>query len=86
MNNELLLIISNILTGIASFFVGKRRSDVETDNMVLRNLELSIGVYQKIIEDLKTEIRELNNKVDHLEKKVEELMSENRSLKKNSNL
>ena len=83
MNNELLLIISNILTGIASFFAGKRRSDVETDNMVLRNLELSIGVYQKIIEDLKNEIRELNNKVDHLEKKVEELMNENRKLKKN---
>lgn len=83
MSNELLLIISNILTGIASFFVGKRRSDVETDNMVLKNLELSIGVYQKIIEDLKSEIHELNIKIDVLEKKVEELMKENRKLKKN---
>jgi peptidoglycan hydrolase CwlO-like protein len=82
MSNELLLIISNILTGIASFFVGKRRSDVETDNMVLKNLELSIGVYQKIIEDLKSEIHELNLKIDILEKKVEELMKENKKLRK----
>ena len=82
MSNELLLIISNILTGIASFFVGKRRSDVETDNMVLKNLELSIGVYQKIIEDLKSEIHELNIKIDVLEKKVEELMKENKKLRK----
>ncbi len=69
-------------TGIASFFVGKRRSDVETDNMVLKNLELSIGVYQKIIEDLKSEIHELNLKIDILEKKVEELMKENKKLRK----
>jgi peptidoglycan hydrolase CwlO-like protein len=82
MSNELLLIISNILTGIASFFVGKRRSDVETDNMVLKNLELSIGVYQKIIQDLKSEIHELNVKIDTLEKKVEELMKENKKLRK----
>ena len=81
MNTELLLVISNALTGIAAFFVGKRRSDAETDNQVLRNLELSIGIYVKIIEDLKTEIHELNIKVQDLEKKVEDLMTENRKLK-----
>ena len=82
MNTEILLLISNALTGIAAFFVGKRRSDAETDNQVLRNLELSIGIYVKIIEDLKTEIHELNIKVQDLEKKVEDLMTENKKLKK----
>jgi len=82
MNTELLLIISNILTGFAGWFAGRRKVTVETDNMVLRNLELSINIYVKIIEDLKQEIHELNNKVDDLEKKVEELMAENRKLKK----
>jgi hypothetical protein len=86
MNTELLLIISNALTGIAAFFVGKRRSDAETDNQVLRNLELSVGIYVKIIEDLKTEIHELNLKVQDLEKKVEDLMSENRKLKRHNGL
>ena len=86
MNTEILLLISNVLTGIAAFFVGKRRSDAETDNQVLKNLELSIGIYMRIIEDLKTEIHELNIKVQDLEKKVEELMNENRHLKNKTGL
>jgi len=86
MSTEILLIISNMLTGIAGFFVGKRRSDAETDNQVLKNLELSIGIYVKIIEDLKGEIHQLNIKVQDLEKKVEDLMAENRKLKKYNGL
>jgi len=81
MNTELILIVSNILTGIAAWFVGKKKTDAETDNQVLKNLELSIGIYVKIIEDLKSEIHELNIKVQDLEKKVEDLMNENRKLK-----
>lgn len=86
MNTELILIASNIMTGIAGWFVGKRKANAETDNMVLRNLELSIQLYKNIIDDLKKEIHELNNKVDHLEKRVEELMAENRKLRKRTGL
>ena len=82
MNTEIILIISNILTGVAGFFVGKRRSDAETDNQVLRNLELSIGLYKNIIDDLKEEIHSLNIKIQDLERKVEELYQENKRLKK----
>jgi peptidoglycan hydrolase CwlO-like protein len=86
MNTEILLVISNIITGIAGWFVGKRRSDAETDNAVLRNLELSINIYVKIIDDLKVEIQSLNLKVQDLEKKVETLYEENRKLKKKNSL
>jgi peptidoglycan hydrolase CwlO-like protein len=86
MNTELILIASNILTGVASFFVGKRRSNAETDNQVLRNLELSIGLYKNIIDDLKQEIHELNNKIQDLEKKVETLYEENKKLKRHKGL
>jgi peptidoglycan hydrolase CwlO-like protein len=86
MSTEILLLISNGLTGIAGFFVGKRRSDAETDNQVLRNLELSVNIYVKIIEDLKSEIHELNIKVQDLEKRVDELMKENKHLKKYNGL
>jgi peptidoglycan hydrolase CwlO-like protein len=81
MNTELILIISNLLTGIAGWFVGRRKASAETDNQVLRNLELSIGLYKNIIDDLKQEIHDLNNKIQDLEKKVETLMVENRKLK-----
>lgn len=82
MNTELLLIISNALTGIAGWFAGRRKSNAETDNQVLRNLELSIQLYKNIIDDLKKEIHELNIKIDDLEKRVENLMNENKRLKK----
>lgn len=86
MNTELILIASNILTGVAGWFVGRKRQQADTDNQVLRNLELSINIYVKIIEDLKKEIHELNSKVQDLEKKVESLMAENRHLKKKTGL
>jgi len=86
MNTEILLLISNALTGIAAFFVGKRRSDAETDNAVLRNLELSIGLYKNIIDDLKEEIHSLNLKIQDLEKKVESLYEENKKLKRHNGI
>ena len=86
MNTEILLLISNMLTGIAGWFVGRRRSNAETDNTVLRNLELSIGLYKNIIDDLKEEIHSLNLKIQDLEKKVETLYEENRKLKKYNGL
>ena len=86
MNTEFILIISNALTGIAGWFVGRRRSNAETDNQVLRNLELSVNIYVKIIEDLKSEIHELNIKVQDLEKRVDALMKENRELKTKTKL
>jgi peptidoglycan hydrolase CwlO-like protein len=86
MTTEILLLISNVVTGVAGFFVGKRRSDAETDNQVLKNLELSINLYKQMIDDLKAEIHELNNKVQHLQKMVDELMLENRKLKNKNTL
>jgi peptidoglycan hydrolase CwlO-like protein len=81
MNNELLLIISNVLTGIAAWFVGKKKADAETDNQVLRNLELSVNLYRGIIDDLKKEIESLNIKIQQLEGKIDELHEENKKLK-----
>ena len=83
MTNELLLLISNSLTGIAAWFVGRRKADSETDNQVLRNLELSVNLYRGIIDDLKKEIEGLNVKIQELEKKIDELHEENKKLKAN---
>ena len=81
MNTEYILIVSNALTAIAAWFASRRRSNAETDNQVLRNLELSIGLYKNIIDDLKEEIQGLNIKIQDLERKVEELYTENKRLK-----
>ena len=81
MSEGTILIISNALTAIAGWFIGRRRGNAETDNQVLRNLELSIGLYKNIIDDLRIEIRELNVKVQELEKRVDALLEENKKLK-----
>ena len=82
MNENIILIISNALTAIAAWFVGRRKSNAETDNQVLRNLELSINLYKQIIDDLKKEIHDLNIKVQELEAKVDALSQENKRLKR----
>lgn len=81
MNNEILLILSNTLTAVASFFVGRRKVQAETDNSVLRNLEISVNLYKTIIDDLKQEIHDLNIKIQDLEKKIDELHTENKRLR-----
>jgi peptidoglycan hydrolase CwlO-like protein len=79
-------IVMTIVTTLIGYFVGRRKASVETDNQVLKNLELSVNIYTKIIDDLKGEIHELNNKVQDLQKMVDELMIENRKLKKKNSL
>lgn len=81
MKYEIILLISNILTGIAAWFVGRKRQQADTDNQVLKNLELAVGLYKNIIDDLKQEIHNLNIKVQDLEKKIDELHAENKRLK-----
>ena len=82
MNETLLLFLSNAVTGIAAWYVGKRKTNAETDNLVLSNLEKSMSIYQDLITNLREEIHQLNNKTQDLESKVDMLMEENRQLKK----
>ena len=84
MNESLILIISNILTGLSTYWMGKRKTNAETDNTILSNLEKSMGIYQELIKNLKQEIHELNTKIQDLESKVDSLMVENKKLKQYS--
>lgn len=85
MNLETLLTIlgSNVVVGIFSFFTGKRRTEVQTDNEVLVGLQHSVSIYRDIIDDLRKEIEKLNLKIEQLESKIDELHAENKMLKTN---
>lgn len=85
MNLETIMTIlgSNVIVGIFSYFTGKRRTDVQTDNEVLIGLQHSVSIYRDIIEDLRKEIEKLNIKIEHLETKINELHAENKMLKTN---
>jgi peptidoglycan hydrolase CwlO-like protein len=86
MNTELILLISNVLTAVVSFFIGKRKTNAETDSIILKNLENSILIYSTLIQNLKKEIESLNIKIQDLEKKIDDLMEENNQLKKKNHL
>ena len=76
-----MLLISNVLTATASFFVGRRKINAESDNQILRNLELSINIYAELVRNLKEEIESLNIKIQQLETKMDDLYKENKELK-----
>jgi uncharacterized protein Yka (UPF0111/DUF47 family) len=86
MNETLILLASNALTSIATWFVSRKRQQADTDNQILKNMELVVSSYKVLIEDLKTEIESLNIKIQELEQKIDVLHTENRKLrtKKNS--
>jgi predicted nucleic acid-binding Zn-ribbon protein len=81
MDNTMLLLISNALTGVAAWAVGKRKTNAETDNVVLKNLESSVGLYKLIIDNLRDEIQLLNGKMEQMEVKIDELTKENIKLR-----
>jgi hypothetical protein len=81
MDNTMLLLISNALTGVAAWAVGKRKTNAETDNVVLKNLETSVGLYKLIIDNLRDEIQLLNGKMEQMEIKIDELTKENIKLR-----
>jgi peptidoglycan hydrolase CwlO-like protein len=84
MNNEIILFISNSLTAILAWVISRRKQNAESDNIVLKNLELSINIYAELVKNLKEEIQSLNLKIQELEKKVDDLHAENIKLKSNS--
>lgn len=74
-------IVVSSITGVITYVLGRRKERKELDNLTLVNLEKSVSIYQIIIDDLKKEVQQLNDKIDKLEIKVEELRVENQLLK-----
>lgn len=56
-----------------SWFLAKRKYNVEVDSEYINNLQRSLGVYDSIVEHNKKEIEYLMTRNDVLEKEVSEL-------------
>lgn len=81
MDFNLLTIVSSALTGIITFFVGVQKTKKEVESMSINNIEKSLDVYKLIIDDLRSQVIVLLDKVDVLEAKIDELQKENMELK-----
>jgi peptidoglycan hydrolase CwlO-like protein len=83
MNTENIMMVlgSNAVVAVITFLFSRKKENVEIDTNVISNLEKSIMVYAKIIQDLKVEISELNVKILDLEAKIDNLQKENEKLR-----
>ena len=81
MNETIVLFITNTVTFIIAWAFGKKKNDADTDNLILKNLQVSIDIYREIIQDLQKEVENLNIKIQELERKIDILHEENIKLK-----
>lgn len=81
MENTITTIIVSTVTGVSTYLFGFRKAKKEVDNMALTNLEKSISIYQILINDMKSQITELLDKVNTLEGQIETLQEQNKSLR-----
>lgn len=73
--------ITSTLTGVITYFLGRKKANAELENNLLNNLEKGIHIYKIIIEDLKLQMTTMNEKIEELENKVDSLLTENAELK-----
>ena len=78
---KLLYVFSTVAVSLVTYFMGKRKQEAETDSTTLDNLEKSLEIYQKMINDMSNKIDVLSAKINELEATVEKLYKENKQLK-----
>ena len=82
MKELLLIIVPSALT----YLFARRKENVDLCGERMDQLEKSILVYNKIIDDLSGKIDGLKKEVTKLEARIEDLMTENKKLKKYNSL
>lgn len=82
------VIITGIITGISTFvgyFIGARKTNAETDKIVIENVKEILEVYSLTINDLKTEVRELKQRITEYEIHIENLNAELNKMRREMN-
>lgn len=65
--------VISIMTGISGFYYGLRKQSKDLTKSSLDNILVQITIYEKIIEDLRSEITILIHKIDEQEKVIKHL-------------
>lgn len=80
--------ITAIITAVGTFigyFVGARKTNAETDKIVIENVKEILEVYSTTINQLKEEVKELKEKISHYEGVIELLNNDLTELRKQMN-
>ena len=86
MKDILITVIVPIISAFTGWVLGYRKQNIDLCSDRLDELEKSINVYNKIIQDLSTKIDGLRKEIISLEAKVQDLMKENKQLKNKSSI
>lgn len=81
-------IITGIITGVSTFvgyFIGARKTNAETDKIVIENVREILEVYSLTINDLKNEVRELKQRITEYETHIEKLNTELNKMRRELN-
>ena len=81
MDNTVVTFLMSTITGIVTFIIGQKRARKEVEGLALNNIERSLDIYNKIIDDLRGQVSDLLDKVNELETKIDQLKEENQILK-----
>lgn len=81
MDNTVVTFLMSTITGIVTFIIGQKRARKEVEGLALNNIERSLDIYNKIIDDLRGQVSDLLEKVNLLEDKIDQLKEENKILK-----
>lgn len=68
--------VITLITTFLGYWFGSRKTNAETDKIVIENVKEILGVYSSTINDLKVEIRELKDKIDDYEKQIDRMSIE----------
>lgn len=79
---KVLYVGSTVIVSFVTFLMGKKKQAAETDSTTLQNLEKSLLIYQRMIDDMGNKIDELTVKIDELESHLDRLIIENKQLKR----
>lgn len=88
MNEVLTVAISSILTALAGWLIGRRKTSAETTAIEINNVEKATEVWRRIADELREDLTrllkenaEMKEEIKKLEIKVQSLMRENKKLR-----
>ena len=86
MKDIIITVIVPIISAFTGWVLGYRKQNIDLCSDRLDELEKSINVYNKIIQDMSGKIDGLRKEITRLEIQIQDLLSENKKLKKQNTL
>lgn len=78
-------VILSLISLVGGYFVGQRRSNAETDRIVIDNVKQILEVYTDTIDALKDEVQGLKTKILEYQNHIDKLQAELNMFRKEMN-